>query len=168
MQGLSKFTEWLFDNEKHCASAQAFFGCLKFGSPSCPILGAKLAVLPLWALYKHLTTNFKFFYFLFTSSVEKKKFFYCDFVAVLWSLYFLFSWASHTLACFPAPLRQFYQQNPCPQETKQDLRQRVEDEYRRWKCKLPSSLHYRLCIWKIDLAFVVVCYSSNSSFGLLH
>ncbi|KAK2574606.1 Mediator of RNA polymerase II transcription subunit 23 [Acropora cervicornis] len=43
------------------------------------------------------------------------------------------NWASHTLACFPAPLRQFYQQNPCPQETIQDLRQRVEDEYRRWK-----------------------------------
>ena len=87
---------------------------------------------------------------------------------MLWSLCFLFSWASHTLACFPAPLRQFYQQNPCPQETKMDLRQRVEDEYRRWKCKLPSSLHYRLCIWKINLDFVVVCYSSNSSFGLLH
>lgn len=50
-------------------------------------------------------------------------------------LVFLISWASHTLACFPSPLRQFYTQNPCPHETKQVLRQRVEDEYRRWKCK---------------------------------
>ena len=48
----------------------------------------------------------------------------------------LTSWASHTLACFPQPLQQFYAQNPCPHETKQELRQRVEDEYRRWKSKL--------------------------------
>lgn len=49
-----------------------------------------------------------------------------------------FSWASHTLACFPQPLRQFYTQNPCTHETKQVLRQRVEEEYRRWKCEYLS------------------------------
>ncbi|XP_067034898.1 mediator of RNA polymerase II transcription subunit 23-like [Acropora muricata] len=73
------------------------------------------------------------------------------------------NWASHTLACFPAPLRQFYQQNPCPQETKMDLRQRVEDEYRRWKSMTtetetlkhfadPSSTNVFICIlWKMLL-----------------
>ncbi|XP_068748521.1 mediator of RNA polymerase II transcription subunit 23-like [Montipora capricornis] len=73
------------------------------------------------------------------------------------------NWASHTLACFPAPLRQFYQQNPCPQESKQDLRQRVEDEYRRWKSMTteneilnhfadPSSTNVFICIlWKMLL-----------------
>lgn len=73
------------------------------------------------------------------------------------------SWASHTLACFPPPLRQFYTQNPCPHETKQVLRQRVEDEYRRWKSMTseteifnhfadPSSTNVFICIlWKMLL-----------------
>ncbi|XP_058942997.2 mediator of RNA polymerase II transcription subunit 23 [Pocillopora verrucosa] len=73
------------------------------------------------------------------------------------------SWASHTLACFPQPLQQFYAQNPCPHETKQELRQRVEDEYRRWKTKSseneilnhfadPSSTNVFICIlWKMLL-----------------
>lgn len=52
------------------------------------------------------------------------------------------SWARHTLACFPQPLQQFYAQNPCPHETKQVLRQRVEDEYRRWKCKYISAWNF--------------------------
>ena len=47
----------------------------------------------------------------------------------------LFSWASHTLECFPEPLKQFYPPNSLRQETKQVLKQRVEEEYRRWKCK---------------------------------
>ena len=61
-------------------------------------------------------------------------------VSLVFLLSVFFSWAGHTLACFPAPLRQFYQENPCPHETKQVLRQRVEDEYRRWKCKYNTGL----------------------------
>ena len=71
---------------------------------------------------------------LHKTRITNRAFPVCWFLLI--SAFVSFSWASHTLACFPAPLRQFYQQNPCPQESKQDLRQRVEDEYRRWKCKL--------------------------------
>lgn len=168
------------------------FQLCKVGSPSCPIHGVKLPVLPLWALYKHWTTNFFIFsisfhpmwnylfchygdcistgrqilfFFISFHPVSEKKHGYSTVILLLsFDLWiFLFSWASHTLACFPAPLRQFYQQNPCPQETKQDLRQRVDDEYRRWKCKLPSSQRYRLCIGKLPLLFYAIVLTPASS-----
>uniref|UniRef100_T1J7Z5 Mediator of RNA polymerase II transcription subunit 23 n=1 Tax=Strigamia maritima TaxID=126957 RepID=T1J7Z5_STRMM len=43
------------------------------------------------------------------------------------------SWSSFTLVCFPPVLADFFQQYPVPKENKAQLKQRVEEEYRKWK-----------------------------------
>lgn len=40
------------------------------------------------------------------------------------------SWASHSLACFPPALNEFFTQNNSPLENKQLLKKNVEEEYR--------------------------------------
>ncbi|XP_053964046.1 mediator of RNA polymerase II transcription subunit 23 [Anastrepha ludens] len=42
------------------------------------------------------------------------------------------SWASHSLACFPPALNEFFVQNNHPLENKQLLKKSVEEEYRNW------------------------------------
>ncbi|XP_075165990.1 mediator complex subunit 23 [Haematobia irritans] len=42
------------------------------------------------------------------------------------------SWASHSLACFPQALAEFFAQNNHPVENKQLLKKSVEEEYRTW------------------------------------
>uniref|UniRef100_A0A1I8MQB3 Mediator of RNA polymerase II transcription subunit 23 n=1 Tax=Musca domestica TaxID=7370 RepID=A0A1I8MQB3_MUSDO len=42
------------------------------------------------------------------------------------------SWASHSLACFPPALAEFFTQNNHPVENKQLLKKSVEEEYRTW------------------------------------
>ncbi|CAH1789085.1 unnamed protein product [Owenia fusiformis] len=42
-------------------------------------------------------------------------------------------WSSHTLSCFPPALQDFFNQNAVPKEDKQQLKQNVELEYRKWK-----------------------------------
>uniref|UniRef100_A0A1A9X3H6 Mediator of RNA polymerase II transcription subunit 23 n=1 Tax=Glossina brevipalpis TaxID=37001 RepID=A0A1A9X3H6_9MUSC len=42
------------------------------------------------------------------------------------------SWASHSLACFPTVLSEFFSQNNHPIENKQLLKKSVEEEYRNW------------------------------------
>lgn len=42
------------------------------------------------------------------------------------------SWASHSLACFPPALNDFFVQNNHPVENKQLLKKSVEEEYRNW------------------------------------
>ncbi|XP_013404828.1 mediator of RNA polymerase II transcription subunit 23 [Lingula anatina] len=42
-------------------------------------------------------------------------------------------WSSHTIACFPPALAEFFQQNPVPREEKTTLKRMVETEYRKWK-----------------------------------
>ena len=43
------------------------------------------------------------------------------------------NWSSHTLACFPPFLAEFFQQNPVPKEDRASLRRNIDSEYRRWK-----------------------------------
>ncbi|XP_061399738.1 mediator of RNA polymerase II transcription subunit 23 [Musca vetustissima] len=42
------------------------------------------------------------------------------------------SWASHSLACFPPVLVEFFSQNSHPVENKQLLKKSIEEEYRTW------------------------------------
>lgn len=42
------------------------------------------------------------------------------------------SWSSHTLACFPPALSEFFALNNHPIENKQLLKKSVEEEYRTW------------------------------------
>ncbi|KAK2179642.1 hypothetical protein NP493_478g01045 [Ridgeia piscesae] len=43
------------------------------------------------------------------------------------------SWSSHTLACFPSAIRDFFHQNAVPREDKAILKRNVDAEYRKWK-----------------------------------
>lgn len=42
------------------------------------------------------------------------------------------SWATHSLACFPSALNEFFTQNNTPIENKQLLKKSVDEEYRNW------------------------------------
>ena len=97
----------------------------------CANFFSQLGSLPTGAVYSFCVVNS----ILLEKSIVQAEIVFVNAAHQITFLVFLISWASHTLACFPPPLRQFYTQNPCPHETKQVLRQRVEDEYRRWKCK---------------------------------
>ena len=43
------------------------------------------------------------------------------------------SWPSHTTACFPACLTEFFHENPIPREEKSNLKRNVETEYKKWR-----------------------------------
>lgn len=43
-----------------------------------------------------------------------------------------YTWANHTLECFPKVLRDFFQQHTVASESKQQLKKAVEEEYRNW------------------------------------
>ena len=43
------------------------------------------------------------------------------------------SWSSHTVACFPPALAEFFAQHPITREDKTALKRNVDAEYRTWK-----------------------------------
>ncbi|XP_077861463.1 mediator of RNA polymerase II transcription subunit 23-like, partial [Saccoglossus kowalevskii] len=63
------------------------------------------------------------------------------------------NWASHTLSCFPAPLQQFFRQNPATQENRAAMKKSVEEEYKKWKCKFLEIFKYvvDILLWKMLL-----------------
>ena len=73
------------------------------------------------------------------------------------------SWSSHTLACFPSAIRDFFHQNAVPREDKAILKRNVDAEYRKWKSEtrfiLIFSVNVSSTSW-LDYITKMMCVSS--------